>query len=350
MGQAQQERDYAAELAQLEAELDSLSIFSLLDSVINLDYRIPSELILRTGYTSNMVNAGRNYGIDQYGFSTGISYYHQKGFYTDLSSYWNSDYDPMYTVSMMSIGYLNSFKRKISYSVNYERWMYNNKLSDLSNGFKNNFGGFLSYELGPLYLGLDYSYLFNESKSSNRLIGSLSSSFSIKKVWLFDKINFLPNANLVYGNDDVTIYYQGSLVDGFRSEQLLNSELDRRQLDEFLRSVTLTPMEQMMIDQIQNNNQISRQEKRRRTMNVLLNNIEVQTYLYEQLDQVTNQYGIMSYSFSLPVTFQINKWRWMCAYTYSIPVSLPGEDYDLDPISYFTTSLSYRFSISSGSR
>lgn len=347
---SQEERDYASELAQLEAELDSLSIFTLLDSVINTSFAMPSEISVRAGYSSNMVNAGRNYGIDQYGLSSGVSYYHSKGFYSDFSSFWNSDYDPMYTVSMLSAGYLNSYKQKISFSINYERWFYNPNLSELSDGFRNNVGGFIAVDLGPMYLGLDYSYLFNSEKRANRVIGTLAGNIHLKDIWIFDRISILPNVNMVYGNDEVTVYYDGSVIDAFRNENLLNTELNRRELEEFLSSITLTENERNLINQIHRNNNLTKSEKNKRTRLLLLSNSDVQEYIYSKLDQVNDQYGIMNYSFSLPISFQIQNWRWMTAYTYSIPISLPGEDYEMDPISYFTTSLAYRFQISSRTR
>lgn len=342
---AQEKRDYAAELAQLEAELDSLSIFSLLDSVISSSISIPSELSIRAGFSSNTVNAGRNYGVDQYGYNTGASFYHRKGLYLDLSSYWNSDYRPQYTVSMASFGYLGAFRNKLSYSINYERWMYNPNLSELSDGLKNSIGGFGSYDIRGFFVGLDYAYLFNSARQVNRIIGTLGGTLQLKNKWIFDRISILPNLNMVYGNDEITIYYNGSLIDAFRNEKTLFNELGRGKLEIFL-----TDADRNRITQINRNDELNRQEKKQRITLLLLSNPDIQEYIYTKLDQTTDQYGIMNYSLSFPVTFQINKWRWMIAYSYSIPISLPGENFELDPLSYFTSSLSYQFQISSGSR
>ena len=346
----QDDIDYATELAKLDAELDSLSIFALLDSVLNLTYSPPTDIAVRFGYSSNIVNAGRNYGIDQFGLSPGVSFYHKSGIYADYSGYWNSAFDPMYTVSMLSAGYLGNFARKFSYSINYERWLYNQKNSELSNGFKNSLGSYISYNLGPFYLGLDYSYLFNNQRSANRLIANLSGQFTLKDVWIFDRISFLPTISTVYGNDDVTIYYDGDIIDAFRSDMIIDGQFNRDDFNQFIQNVNFSAEEQFIIRSIQRNQQLNSSEKRRRIMNVYLMNPEVQNYLYGLLDQVENQYGIMSYNFSLPISLSIKNWSLLLSYTYALPKSLPGETYELNPIGYYSMTISHRFRISSDTR
>ena len=63
------------ELAQ-----DSLSIIDLIDSLLKYDFRY-SSLMVRTAYTSDIMYAGRDFGIPQYGFSAGLSYYHKTGIF-----------------------------------------------------------------------------------------------------------------------------------------------------------------------------------------------------------------------------------------------------------------------------
>ena len=56
----------------------------------------------------------------------------------------------------------------------------------------------------------------------------------------------------------------------------------------------------------------------------------------------TESFGLMSVNFSLPVSFTIKNLSIMLSYSYSIPIALPGEEFELDPIGYFGTTLSYR--------
>src|SRR5688572_708531 len=62
---------------------DSLSIFSLIDSLLQLENESGSILSLRLGYNSNVLSTGRTLGIENFGLAPGISYYHRTGLYAD---------------------------------------------------------------------------------------------------------------------------------------------------------------------------------------------------------------------------------------------------------------------------
>jgi hypothetical protein len=50
---------------------DSLSIFSLIDSLLELQELQSSQLALRLSYNSNVLSAGRTLGIENFGLSPG---------------------------------------------------------------------------------------------------------------------------------------------------------------------------------------------------------------------------------------------------------------------------------------
>ena len=106
--QESQELSYAEQLLALEEELDSLSIFNLLDSVLLLSAVQKSELNVRVGLTSSVTSAGRDYNIDQTGYSAGLSYFHKSGGYLDLAGYYNTNVEPSYNPTILSAGYLGS--------------------------------------------------------------------------------------------------------------------------------------------------------------------------------------------------------------------------------------------------
>ncbi|HPW63921.1 MAG TPA: hypothetical protein PLJ13_16615, partial [Cyclobacteriaceae bacterium] len=82
---------YIAELDSL-LEKDSLQIFSLIDSLINLPVpAFRSQLVARLGYNSNVVSASRTLGFNQFGLAPGIAYYHKSGLYTDVTGYWSPE-------------------------------------------------------------------------------------------------------------------------------------------------------------------------------------------------------------------------------------------------------------------
>ena len=107
-----------------EIESDSLSIFSLLDSLLTADFYV-SSLSLRFGYNSSILNAGRDYGFQQYGFSSGLSYFHKTGIFADVLGYWNSEIEPRHYLNTVSLGYLGSLSRKWSFMTSYEHFFYN---------------------------------------------------------------------------------------------------------------------------------------------------------------------------------------------------------------------------------
>src|SRR5690349_516475 len=72
---------------------DTLSIVDLIDSLLTLDDELKSQLAVRVGYNSNVLEAGRTLGIENFGLSPAISYYHKSGLYADLTGYWSKDFD-----------------------------------------------------------------------------------------------------------------------------------------------------------------------------------------------------------------------------------------------------------------
>ncbi|MFT5954299.1 MAG: hypothetical protein ACI8QD_001143 [Cyclobacteriaceae bacterium] len=342
--------DYAAELAKLEAELDSISIFNLFDSVINLSTRPKTELVFRASYSSSTIYVGRDYGVSQFGFSPGIIMYHKSGIYGDITGFFNSESAPNYNLTMISAGYLGSFAKRFTYGVSAERWLYPSGENAQNDRLTSNLGSFASVSFGPIRIGVDYSYLFGGNQTTNRLIPMISGQFTTKKNWVFDRISCLPSVSLTYGNDDIVIYHNLDIVEAYRQNELFNAEFSRAEFNEYLASLPLTGSERQLRDRILNNPMISEREKRKRLSLLYLAREDVQNRLLTQLSEVENQYGIMSYNFTIPIYLKINNWDTMFSYTYSIPQTLPGEILELDPVGFFSASISYRLGISSKTR
>ena len=96
-----------------DEELDTLGLFQLLDSLIELESLRSSQFSLHLGYISEVSNAGRTLDVKQYGFNPGISYFHKSGLYGDVTGYWNSDLDPHYDLTVVSLGYVGHLISKI---------------------------------------------------------------------------------------------------------------------------------------------------------------------------------------------------------------------------------------------
>lgn len=344
---SQEELSYAEQLEAIEAEMDSLSIFNLIDSLFSAEIVTPNELNIRLGFTTNVTSAGRDYNLSQSGVSPGISFYHKSGFYGDLAGYWNSGVDPNYNPTVLSTGYLGNFKNpKWSYSVDVEKWFYNPK-DPSNNPLTYSLGGSLSYDINWGFASIDYSFLFGE-ETANRIITNFTGTINIGKWWIFKSINLYPSANVMAGNSDIT------------QLRITNREVSAQTADRIKRITSFANLtnEQrkfmaFLILRAYNNDVITEQ-----TRNELLidlrnsadlspeNQASLQTIAnqgYEVTEYVdSNAFGILNYAFTLPLSLTTERFYFLLSFTYSIPVQLPGEFIDVEPIGYFGASISYR--------
>lgn len=336
---------YADQLLALEQEMDSLSIFNLLDSIL-LDNPLESnQFNIRFGVTSSVTSAGRDYNINQTGYSAGLSYFHKSGIYMDASGYWNSGVTPAYNPTIISGGYLGTLSKKWTYSLDYEHWFFNPKDSS-ENNLTNSVGTSVNYDFGNGYFGLDYSYLFGK-ETSHRFIGSLTGTINLGKWGIFKSVNLYPTVSAMAGNGNVTTLRitTDQVSDEFRfTVERFNqlSELTDEQRNQ-LRLFIIA------------NQEIPRQRKNRLlSLIALYEEIDPSAEELAQLnDLVENgidqeefvdgtQFGILNYSFSLPLSLSTNRFSFLLSYTYSIPIQLSSEIFEVEPLGYFGFSVSYR--------
>ncbi|MEO9484932.1 MAG: hypothetical protein ABJG47_15840 [Ekhidna sp.] len=345
--QSQDTLSYAEQLRAIEDELDSLSIFNLIDSLFSLDAKPSSELNVRFGFTTNVTSAGRDYNLSQSGLSPGLSYYHKSGFYGDLAGYWNSGVDPGYNPTILSAGYLGNFQNpKWSYSLDAERWFYNPKDSS-NNPLTYSAGSSLTYDFKWGFASVDYSFLFGE-ETANRIITNLTGTINLGKWWIFKSISLYPSASMMAGNSDIT---QLRITNREVSEQTANRI---RRIDSF---ANLTDDQRrfmaLLIFRSFNNQVITEQERNELLINLrnaeeltLENQQALQTIANEGYEitefRDSNKFGILNYALTLPLSLSTNRFYLLLSYTYSIPVQLPGEFIEVDPIGYFGASISYR--------
>lgn len=338
-------RDYAAELAALDSELDTIGIFSLFDSVLSLAaIKPPSEFNVRLGYSSNVTNGGRDFGINQYGLAPGISFYHNTGLFADVSGFWNSEFDPKYNITVATLGYLGNKGKYWSYSGSYEKWIYHADKSEISEVPNNSISASINFNYKYLNLGLDYSYFFGGTEA-HRLNSSIGAIFKTKKLLKNAVVSFQPSFSLLYGNQNVIVQFNGNLIDELRSNEYLRQNLQSESFQSFLQEVELTEEQVNRINTIQSRRLLTDDQKRRLISSVYLSNADVQNYIYELLDTNSNEYGIMNYNISFPVSIRYKKWLTLLSYSYNIPVELPGEVLDLDPVGLFSLTLVYRIQL-----
>lgn len=344
---SQDNLSYAEQLEAIENEMDSLSIFTLIDSLFNLEVEPSNELNIRLGFTTNVTSAGRDYDISQSGISPGISYYHKSGFYGDLAGYWNSGVDPNYNPTILSAGYLGNFENThLSYSLDAEKWFYNPK-DPSENPLTYSLGGSLSYDFNWGFASVDYSLLFGK-ETANRVITNLTGTINLGKWWIFKNINLYPSASMMMGNSDIT---QLRITNREVSEETANRikrissfanlTTDQRRFVAFLviraynnDVITEVTRNQLLVD-LRNAEELTPENRE------ALETIANEGYeLTEFID--SNKFGTLNYAFTIPLSLTTERFYFLLSYTYSIPVQLPGEFIEVEPIGYFGASISYR--------
>ncbi len=278
---------YIAELDAMLAEGDTLQLFSLIDSIINLpDPSFKSQLIIRLGYNSNVVAASRTLGFNQFGVAPGASYYHKSGLYADLTSYWSQQYNPNFYLTVGSAGYMNSPTKWWSFMAEYSRYMYSDVSDDIYIAYKNNVGVSNFFDVKPFTFRLDYQFYFGD-KQAHRINPSVMVNIQKRNLGKITRINFYPTVSVLTGSEQITEYipYANTLIGA-----------------------------------------LIRQRKG----------------LPLYYEQTQTEFGILNYSFVAPVSITIKNWFFILSYTYNIPKALPGETITLENSGYVSASVSRR--------
>ena len=267
---------------------DSLSIFSMIDSILQLGDADVSQLALRLSYNSNVLSAGRTLGIENFGLSPGISFYHRSGLYADLSGYWSKDFDPSYYLTVASVGYMHSFNKYFSVIGGYDRYFYNADDADEFIPYKNTLSVTPIIEINPVLFSLNYSFYFGDTYV-NRIMPGLSLVLEKKKFLNIDRIALSPSFFMLFGDETITH------IDVVPPRTLAEARMNKQLYGTYFKQV------------------------------------------------ITNSrvFGVMNYAISAPLSVTFKNWGFMFTYTYNIPKALPGEPLTLSESSYLSGSITY---------
>lgn len=275
----------ADKLDEIFSYSDSLSIFNMIDSLLKKQATIGSSLVLRAGFNSNIISAGRTIGVNQYGATLGGSYYHKTGLFLDVSSYWSEAYNPNLYLTIISLGYLKTISKHYSIMGSYDKLIYNTTDINVENPLRNMVGlsNFLDFK--PVTVRLDYAFYFGD-QNAHRLTPGIVLSLRKYNFLGLDRISFTPSYQILFG------------------------------------SATITTI-----------------QLAQRTTTVLGRKVP----LVQQLNQ--DQFGLMNHAISFPLRITKKNWSLAVSYTYNWPVALKGEDNSLPENSYtsFTVSKMINF-------
>jgi hypothetical protein len=277
-------------LSQVDTDFtfeDSLSIFNLIDSLLQQGDLDASQLALRLGYNSNVMSTGRTLGIENFGLSPGVSYYHKIGLFADVSGYWSNDFDPSYYLTVVSLGYMHDFSKHFSLMGGYDRYFYVVS-EDNYVPYKNTLSVTPTLEFKPIAFSTTYSFYFGDARA-HRIMPSINVMWEKKKLLNIDRIAITPGVYMLLG-------------------------------DEVLTEVEWVPPKNR-IEGLYN----------------------LKTYKSWDRPVATEKhvFGIMNYAISVPLSVAHKNWSFTFSYTYNIPKALPGEPLAISESSYLAGSVTY---------
>ena len=325
-----------SEIDSLYAELellfsedeDLLEILGLADSLMSLDHQRYNAFCIRSGYVSKIVTAGRDFGIDQHGFTSGTTFFHHTDLYAGVAGYWNSAYDPQYFLTNLSMGYLHTFWKKLNTTLAHEFYFYNDTVD--SQPFNKAASASAYYQHGWFDVGGDFNLYYGNEVGYRLSVGS-NLHLTFKDWWFLDRVSITPGAMVQWGNNTV-----------FFTRQLDTPLRDIYEIIEAGDYPTLERADYRRLGYLLSQNRTLATYRFLRNRSFTDENIDqlIAEYQYAQI-QSEEVFGLMNYAFYIPVTFTLGKWSLMCNYTYNIPVTLPGETYEYPASNYFSLSLSY---------
>lgn len=214
------------ELAELEAQLDSVSILGFVDSLIQLA-EPKSSISLNTGYASQVFTNGQDLGLQQFGLNSSFNYYHKSGFHGNINSFYNSEIDPKLYLNIVGIGYMNSIGSHFNYNVGYEK-SYFGEAGD--NSLTNSLYTSFSYVNKSFFTNVTYAFLFDD-ESAHQIIPSITYQKSITNVPIVKRIDISPTINFFWASPNaITANFSENLL----KELWLTNQLPPEKLEQLL--------------------------------------------------------------------------------------------------------------------
>lgn len=280
------------------SSFDSLSIFQLIDSLVQSPsaFELGSTLVTRLGFNSNIVAASRTLGFSQFGLSPGISYYHKSGLYLDATAYWSQEYSPNLYLTIPSAGYLKSIN-KWTLNLEYSRYIYSFSDSMYNSPYTNSIGLSNFFDLKPFLFRFDYSLYFGE-KTAHRIMPGIMLNLEKRNWHGIRRILLYPTFNVLLGNE-------------------------KWQISQYIPNAT--------------------------TLAEALALIAQHKPLYRLQTDNYNEFGVLNYSVSLPLSINYKNWGFLLSYVYNFQRVLPNEPINVTNSGYVSFSVTRYFNFKSNS-
>lgn len=249
-----------------------------------------SSLVARIGYNSNILALGAPLELGQFGIAPGATYYHKTGLYLDATAYWSQIYSPSLYLTVASLGYLKSVK-KWTVNAEYSRYFYSVNDSLYNSPYTNTLSVTNYLAVKPLLFRLDYGLYFG-GKTAHRLTPALMVNLE-KRNWLgIDRILIYPSVSVLFGTESW-------------------------QLSQYV-AYTTAPKD-------------------------VLYRIRHNQPLYYLQNNNQNEFGVLNYAITLPVSMSIKNFSLLASYTYNFPQRLPDEPAILNNGGYLSVSVIHYF-------
>ncbi|GAA4407919.1 hypothetical protein GCM10023187_29120 [Nibrella viscosa] len=283
-----------------------------------------STVVTRLGYANRTLFAGRDFGINQYMITPGITYYHKSGINVDVTGYYFSQSQPLYELTALSVGYMHNVSDNLLLSVDLSRSFYTQTDAEFPALFPYNAYLSGSYDWGNWMAGLDYTFLFG-NETAHRVRPRISYYMSWKNVGIFDRISLNPTLSATFGGDQISF--------------------------EQLRPVSMLTDDNPRLQAIANNSK----QKANGNANSGKGNGKskgsgpvAQPPVPPANNAIAQQsyFGLMCYTLSVPLRFTLGTVRVGTMYNLVFPVKLyPTESISTNPVSYFGLSLSHTLTL-----
>jgi hypothetical protein len=150
----------------------------------SLDYRVntATQLSASLNYMNEVVYAGRDYGIKQFGLSPGVTYRHQSGWWVSALGYYFSGIPQKFGKADAVVGYATHLDDHVSASFAYAKWFYFGKsATELKYTYDHFLSSYWTISLGGLGFSPQAYYLIGKGENVVQLGLSISKYFEIKR-------------------------------------------------------------------------------------------------------------------------------------------------------------------------